>query len=110
MSRVERKEKEKKEKGHPIYQYILIVAILLTILSGIVIVDEAVRSMLMTEEPKAFGYKKINETVHQIYFCGQKIHIDEIEVRGQYLQWKADVQDLWQQLKDLTGDLIADYL
>ncbi|AOT68538.1 hypothetical protein [Geosporobacter ferrireducens] len=110
MSRVERKEKEKKEKKHPIYRYILIATIFLIIFSGIIIVDEAVRSMLMTEEPKAFGYKKIDATIHQIYFCGQKIYIDEIEVRGQYLQWKADVQDLWKQLKDLTGRLIVDHL
>ncbi len=108
MSRVERKEKEKNEKKHPLYRYLLIVSIISMIFSGIMIVDEATRSMLMTEEPRAFGYRKINTTLHQIYFCGQKIHVDEIEIREQFFRGKENVQNLWQQFKDLTGQLIID--
>lgn len=102
MGRVERKEQEKKERKHPVYRYFLIICILIIIFYGIMIVDEAVRSMLMTEEPRAFGYTKISADVHQIYFCGQKISIDERKVRIQYHQWRNDVQVLWQQFKELT--------
>lgn len=102
MSRVERKNQEKNRKERPKYGFVLIFFIVIIVINGIIIVDEASRNMLMMEEAKAFGYKKINDHLHQVYLCGQAFYIDEIKIRVVYQDIKNEVQGLWKQLKSST--------
>lgn len=95
MSRVERKKNEKiKDKKKP-GRYLMMILLFFLLLSGIVIVDDSFRGMMMIDEPRVFEYRKINETMVQIYLCGEKLYVDEEKIKDAYGYVKDETKGLF---------------
>ena len=77
MSRVERKKSQTKDKKRSGRECICMVFVFVLLINGILIVDNSFRMMMMIEEPKVFGYKRMNEQVRKICFCGEYFYIDD---------------------------------
>ncbi|WP_168198288.1 hypothetical protein [Crassaminicella thermophila] len=95
MSRVERKKLEKNikksNKKRIKSRFICILFLIFLLISGIWIVDNSFRSMMMLKEPKVFGFNKINERMYEISFCGDKFYIDEQKIYDTYRYVKNEI-------------------
>ncbi|MCT4621184.1 MAG: hypothetical protein N4A62_17570 [Marinisporobacter sp.] len=99
MSRVERKKSQKKDKSKTGRKFVCILFVFFLLINGILIVDHSFRVMMMVEEPKVFGHKKINEQVHKICFCGENFYIDEQKLYSMYVAVKNETKDFAEILK-----------
>ncbi|KXG75855.1 hypothetical protein AN619_13180 [Thermotalea metallivorans] len=110
MSRVERKKQErlqeKLNERKARKKLLWVIALVFFLVGGIVIVDESTRTMMMFEEPRAFGHKKIDESIHEFYICGEKVLIDEKEIRSGYEQVKSEVEVFLKVLKDKKDQFV----
>lgn len=88
MTRMERKKneniKQSRTGSRTGIKAFIILCLVFLVLIGVKQVDDVSRSMLMIEEPKALGYNKINNDLHQIYLFGQELYIDEENIREVY--------------------------
>ncbi|QZY56535.1 hypothetical protein [Crassaminicella profunda] len=100
MSRVERKNLNKKNKKRSGRKCICMLFMFFILINGILIVDDSFRMMMMIEEPKVFDHKKINEQVHEICFCGENFYIDEQKIYTTYESIRNEVQDCIEILKE----------
>lgn len=99
MSRVERKKLQKKDKNKTGRKFICMLFVFFLLINGILIVDHSFRVMMMVEEPKVFGHKKINEQVHKICFCGENFYVDEQKIYSMYVTVKNETKEFVEILK-----------
>ena len=99
MSRVERKKQEKNQGNYAIIKFISLIAIISMLFAGVMIVDHTSRAMMMSEEPRAFGHEKIDKNLHEIIICGEKLYVDEEQIRDMVLATKAELENMVQVVK-----------
>lgn len=102
MNRTERKKNYKKNTGR---KCICILLMFFLLIGGIWVVDGSFRSMMMIEEPKVFEHNKISEKVHEIYFCGEKVCLDEEKIYDEYKYIKNEVVGFIEVLKEKKKDI-----
>lgn len=110
MSRIERKKeeqaqirvREKRVRGKLLW----IVVLFFLLFGGVTAVDESIRWMMMLEEPKAFGYNKISNSLHELYICGEKVFVDEEEIKSTVSQAKNGVEVFLKVLIDKKDQLV----
>lgn len=85
---------------------IALMTLVVLLISGLMVVDHSLRMMLMIEEPKVFAHKKIDEKTHQLYFCGEKIYIDEEEIEKKYTYIKSQIKTLIDMLQETKNQLV----
>ncbi|QXM06209.1 hypothetical protein [Crassaminicella indica] len=100
MSRVERKKTERIKKKISGKKFICVLFVFFILMNGILMVDDSFRMMMMIEEPKVFGYKKLNNQVHEICFCGEKFYVDEQKIIHVYQSIKSEVEIFIEILKE----------
>ena len=107
MSRVDRKKNNETKENHKVGRKLLCISIIMFLLVfGIKTVDDAFRAMLLIDEPKAFGHLKMDENIHQIYFCGEKLFLDEEEIRVAYGYVINEVESAIQMIKDRKDQFV----
>jgi len=80
--------------------------ILIFLILGIKTVDDAFRTMMLIEEPQVFGHQKLNEDLHQFYFCGEKLLLNEEDIREAYGYLKNEMEVFLKLLKDKKGQFV----
>jgi hypothetical protein len=83
-----------------------ITMIMFLLFVGISVVDESTRWMMMLEEPRAFGHNKINDSLHELYICGEKVLVDEEEIKSSVSQMKNEAEVFFRVLIDKTDQLV----
>lgn len=107
MSRADRKKNDKSKENNKIGRKLFCISILLFLLIfGIKTVDDAFRSMLLIDEPKVFGHLRLDESVHQIYFLGEKVFVNEEDIREVYGYMTNEVEVFIQMIRDKKGQLV----
>lgn len=110
MSRIERKKAELSQiklQERRVYSNLVWITLLIFLLFvGISVVDESTRWMMMLEEPRAFGHNKISDSLHELYICGEKVFVDEKEIKSSVAQLKNEVEVFLRVLIDKTDQLV----
>ncbi len=106
MSRVERKEALKTNKSKWGKKSFCIVLILSLMVVGIIQVDNSFRSMMLVEGPRVFQYERLNQDIHQVYFCGESFQVDEKKIRETVGYLKKEVEVFIETLKEQKNQFI----
>lgn len=109
MGRIERKENEKNQKKDTGRKCICMLLAFFLLVSGILVVDDSFRTMMMIEEPKVIEHHKVNEKVHEIGFCGEKFYIDEEKIHDGYTYIQNQVKCFMTTLKEKKKDFSKKY-
>lgn len=93
---------EKRVRG----RLVCIAMLMLLLFGGISIVDGSTRWMMMLEEPKVFGHNKISDSVHELYICGEKVLVDEEEIKNSVSLVKNDIEVFLKVLMEKKDQLV----
>lgn len=73
---------------------------------GILKVDESFRSMMLMDGPGVIQYERLNEDIHQVYFCGESVFIDEKRIRETMGYVKEEIEVFIEHLKNQKDQLV----
>ncbi|WP_293656205.1 hypothetical protein [Anaeromicrobium sp.] len=68
-----------------------ILLIMITMIVGIVSVDNSFRQLNKIDDNMALGYCKITKSLYEIHVCGEKLYIDEKKVKDKYISIKNNI-------------------
>ncbi|WP_129596741.1 hypothetical protein [Anaerophilus nitritogenes] len=84
MSRVKKNETEKTKKKQAGKRWLILPVMIILLISGILLVDDSYRSMMMIHEPKALGVSRLNENIYTFTFCGKNYYLNKEEAYEVY--------------------------